>query len=97
MQQNKVPMLMPFAEGAQSSGASLAPRLSTLEGKTIGIINNGWKCMQVASQELRQLLTTEYGVSEILEKEITPLQTLSAGDMDELMRRADAVICGVGN
>lgn len=97
MQQHKVPMLMPYAEATSSNVAKVAPRLSTLEGKTIGFINNGWRCMKITSREMQRLLTAEHGVSRVMEKEITPLQTLPARDMDELARQADAVICGMGN
>ncbi|MDO8530777.1 MAG: hypothetical protein Q7T26_01210 [Dehalococcoidia bacterium] len=90
-------VLMPYGEEPASSQKKLAPRLDTVRGKTIGIINNTWNCMNVATDELRRLLVSEYGAAEVIEKQTPATIPLRAVDMDDLAKRADAVICGIGN
>lgn len=90
-------VLMPYGEEPATIQKALAPRLDTLRGKTIGIVNNTWNCMNVATDELRQLLVSKFGVAEVIEKQTPATVPLRAADMDDLAKRADAVICGIGN
>ncbi len=90
-------VLMPYGEEPATSQKALAPRLDTLRGKTVGIINNTWNCMNVATDELRHLLVSEFGAAEVIEKQTPATLPLGAADMDDLAKRADAVICGIGN
>ncbi len=90
-------VLMPYAEETAARTKTLAPRLDSLQGKTIGIINNGWNCMNVTTEELRRLLVSEYGVADIIEKKTTASLKLPKAEIEDLARRADAVVCGMGN
>ena len=91
----QVSILVPGSEDSGSKLA-LAPRLDTLAGKRIGIINNGWRCMQIASDELRRLLI-EQGISELVEKRTTAARPVVQSDLLDLAQTADGVICGIGN
>lgn len=95
--ERQVVVLMPYAEDPAAQPKQLAPRLDTLRGKTIGIINNTWNCMNVASDELRRLLLSEYGVADVIEKRTAATQKLPDPEIEDLAHRADAVICGIGN
>jgi len=88
---------MPYAEEPAARTKALAPRLDTLRGKTIGVINNGWNCMNVTTDELRQVLVAQYGAAEVIEKKTIASLKLATPELEDLARRADAVICGMGN
>lgn len=95
--ERQVVVLMPYAEDPAARTKALAPRLDTLRGKTIGIINNGWNCMNVTADELRRLLLNQYKAAEVIEKKSTASLKLATPELEDLARRADAVICGMGN
>ena len=95
--ERQVVVLMPYAEDPAARTKPVAPRLDTLRGKTIGIINNGWNCMNVAADELRRLLVQDYGAAEVIEKKTIASLKLAVPEMEDLAHRADAVICGIGN
>ncbi|MEA3059743.1 MAG: hypothetical protein QOE50_1155 [Sphingomonadales bacterium] len=93
---NHVAVLMPNAERVKGSERQLAPRIDLFRGKTIGIINNSWRCMNVVSETLRASLT-ELGVARIIEKRISAAERLHEADMNELAEECDAAIVGIGN
>ncbi|MEK7872864.1 MAG: hypothetical protein AAB502_03270 [Chloroflexota bacterium] len=90
-------VLMPYAEETAARTKALAARLDSLQGKTIGIINNGWNCMNVTTDEIRRLLVSDYGVADVIEKKTTASLKLPKPELEDMARRADAVICGMGN
>jgi hypothetical protein len=90
-------ILMPYAESVGSVAWRGAPRLSTVDGRTIGIVNNSWRCMDVVAAELSELLTGEHGVSGIREEKISAAQVLPPDRLAEMARRCDAVVVGIGN
>ena len=93
-----VAVLMPHPEPADavSSPTPLAPRLTTLAGRTIGIVNNSWHCMDVVTGELRRALYADYAVAEVVEVKISAAQTLPAPDLERLAGACDAVVIGIG-
>jgi hypothetical protein len=90
-------ILMPYAEVAGSVAWSGAPRLSTLEGRSIGIVNNSWRCMDVLADELVALLTREHGVAAIRQERISAAQVLPEDRLADMVERCDAVVVGIGN
>jgi hypothetical protein len=92
-----VDILMPYAESASSGEVALAPRLSRLDAATIGVVNNSWRCMHVITDELTTRLTTDFGVSEILEERVSAAQTLPDDLLDAMAGSCDAVVVGIGN
>lgn len=91
-----VDILMPYAESARTDGWTEAPRLGSLRGTTVGIVNNSWRCMNVIAAELHAVLA-EYGVADVDERRISAAQTLPDADLADLASRCAAVVVGVGN
>lgn len=92
-----VEILMPYAEPSASQGGLVAPRLSSLDGRTIGLVNNSWRCMNVVADELTRRLKSDHGVVEIVERRISAAQTLPPPMVEEIAGACDAVIVGIGN
>jgi hypothetical protein len=91
-----VDVLMPYAEQPPGASGLAAARLSTVHGRTIGIVNNSWRCMNVIADELTTLLT-EQGAVRIVERRISAAQTLPEDMLAELAADCDAVVVGIGN
>lgn len=96
-----VDILMPYAEAPAAGrpgtrGGAAATRLSTVHGRTIGIVNNSWRCMHVIADELGTVLT-ERGAARIVERRISAAQTLPEPDLEALAADCDAVVVGIGN
>ena len=88
---------MPHAENLASSNVARPPRLASLSGATVGFVNNSWRCMDLLSDELQDLLRARYGVVEIIEERISAAQTLPEDRLTAMAARCDAVIVGIGN
>lgn len=88
---------MPYAEPSDAAGPRLAPRLPSLAGRRIGLVNNSWRCMHVVAEELTRRLTAEHGVAEIVERRISAAQTLPPAVLEQMADDCDAVIVGIGN
>jgi hypothetical protein len=75
----------------------LVPGLDTLEGKIIGIIDNGQANSTTMFQELAQLLGETFHTKEVLFKtKPTHMQGAPKPIMEEILNRCDAVITGLG-
>jgi predicted GTPase len=71
--------------------------LDTLEGKVIGIIDNGQANSTTMFQELAKLLEEKYRPAEVLFKtKPTHMQGAPKATMEEFVNRCDAVITGLG-
>ena len=71
----------------------LVPGLDTLEGKVIGIIDNGQANSTTMFQELAKLLEEKYRPTEVLFKtKPTHMQGAPKPIMEEFISRCDAVI-----
>jgi hypothetical protein len=75
----------------------LVPGLDTLEGKVIGIIDNGQANSTMMFQELAKLLQEKYQPAEVLFKtKPTHMQGAPRPVIDDFANRCDAVITGLG-
>jgi hypothetical protein len=75
----------------------LVPGLDTLEGKVIGIIDNGQANSTTMFQELAQLMQENFHTKEVLFKtKPTHMQGAPKPIMEEILNRCDAVITGLG-
>lgn len=75
----------------------LVPGLDTLEGKIIGIIDNGQANSTTMFQELAELLRRKYRPAEVLFKtKSTHMQGAPETILEEFVGRCDAVITGLG-
>ena len=71
--------------------------LDSLEGKTIGIIDNGQSNSTAMFQELAKLLEVQCRPAEVIFRtKPTHMQGAPAGIMEEMAGRCDAVITGLG-
>ena len=76
----------------------VVPGLDTLEGKVIGIIDNGQANSTTMFQELATLLQEKYRPAEVLFKtKPTHMQGAPKATMEEFVSRCDAVITGLGS
>ena len=75
----------------------LVPGLDTLDGKVIGIIDNGQANSTTMFQELAKLLEEKYRPAEVLFKtKPTHMQGAPKAIMKGFISRCDAVITGLG-
>lgn len=76
---------------------SLVPGLDTLEGRVVGILDNGQANSTPMFHELAVLLRERYRPAEvILRKKPTHMQGAPKAMIEELVSRCDAVITGLG-
>ena len=75
----------------------LVPGLDSLEGKVIGIIDNGQSNSTDMFKELAKLLQERLQVKEVLFKtQPSHMQGAPRPTMEEMLNRCDAVITGLG-
>lgn len=75
----------------------LVPGLDTLEGKVIGIIDNGQANSTTMFQELAKLLQETLHTKEVIFKtKPSHMQGAPKPIMEEILGRCDAVITGLG-
>jgi predicted GTPase len=75
----------------------LMPGLDSLEGKVIGIIDNGQSNSTSMFQELAKLMQEKYQTAEVLFKtKPSHMQGAPKPIMEEFVNRCDAVITGLG-
>ena len=92
----KVNILLPIGESLDLQKATLAPRLQSLQGKTIGVLSNSWQCMTFVADELRMRLVSDYGAKEVLKFEAHLTLPMAPALMAEAIERCDAAIVGMG-
>jgi hypothetical protein len=75
----------------------LVPGLETVEGKVLGILDNGQANSSPMFDELARLLKGKLRVTEVIvRKKPTHMQGAPEPILDELVSRCDAVITGLG-
>ena len=75
-----------------------APRLASLAGKVIGVLDNGKTKSDLLLQEIQSLLRSEAGVVDVvMMRKPSAYRPAPDEQLDELARRADAVIAGIGD
>ena len=91
----KLEVLNPVADISKQQDVSLAPRLSDLSGKTIGLFWNTKPSGDVLNQHTAQLLASKYeGIhfKEYAGSEGATYRLASTGDLDTMAKECDAVI-----
>jgi hypothetical protein len=75
----------------------LVPGLEALDGKVIGIIDNGQANSTTMFQELANLMQEKFHTKEVIFKtKPTHMQGAPKPIMEEILNRCDAVITGLG-
>lgn len=75
----------------------LAPRLSSLDGKTIGIVTNEKEGTKGYFRHLDRLLRSELGVKDVVWCPKTNYSAPAGPEVLSQMKRWDAVVTGVGD
>jgi len=85
-------ILDPLGFGKQAS-KSLAPRLSGLQGKTLGLLDIGFPNGNLFLDRLEELLKERYGVAEVMRRaKPSPARPAKKEVREELTSRCDAII-----
>jgi len=89
-------VLDPTPEKASPAG-QLAPRLATLEGKTIGFISNGKEGTKGFFRHLDQMLREEHGVARVVSRTKSNYSAPADKHIVDEIRSWDAVVSGLGD
>jgi hypothetical protein len=92
-----VTVLHPAAEDV-AEPQRLAPRLSSLQGMTVGLIDNHKRNANVYLEELSHLLQERYGVSKVVTyRKISQSMPTPDEVLDQLASTCDAIIHAVAD
>ncbi len=89
-------VLDPTAGEAATTG-QLAPRLDTLEGKTVGFISNGKEGTKGFFTHLEKMLREEYGVANVVSRTKSNYSAPADAHIVAEIGQWDAVITGLGD
>ena len=89
-------VLDPTPEKAPPAG-QLAPRLSTLDGKTIGFISNGKEGTKGFFKHLERMLREEHGVARVVSRTKSNYSAPADAAIAAEIKSWDAVISGIGD
>ena len=89
-------VLDPTAEKTAPPGR-LAPRLDTLEGKTIGFISNGKEGTMGYFSHLERMLREDFGVADVVWRTKSNYSAPADAHIVAEIRNWDAVISGIGD
>ena len=89
-------VLDPTTEKAPPAG-KLAPRLDTLEGKTVGFISNGKEGTKGFFAHLDRILRDDYGVAQVVSRTKSNYSAPADRHIVDEIRGWDAVVSGLGD
>ena len=89
-------VLDPTAGEAAATG-KLAPRLSTLRGKTVGFISNGKVGTKGFFAHLDRILREEHGVANVVSRTKSNYSAPADTHIADEIKQWDAVISGIGD
>lgn len=91
-------VLSPVAEEHLEPKAKFADmRSSGLDGKVVGILENGWPSMAAIAADLKDILTKKYGVAEVRLWTTGISQPADPAIIDEIAKLVDIGVIGLGN
>lgn len=91
-----ITILNPTFEG-HSRSLALAPRLASLEGRTIGLLDNNKKNVGHFLGHVEDVLRADYGVSSFVRRVKSNTSTPVPADILRDLTKCDAVISAVGD
>jgi hypothetical protein len=85
-------------DGPKDSGEVLAPRLTELDGKVLGVIDNSKQNADFILQYVTEKLQSKYTFKNIIYKKKSSLsQALSDEEVEALAKECDVILAGVGD
>jgi hypothetical protein len=75
----------------------VVPAVGALEGKTIGLLNNGWKSLTFIFGRVEEALRTQHGIKELRVYPIPTAGPPEPGLLDRVQEECDAAIVGMAN
>lgn len=85
-------------DGPVVKGFSPAPRLTSLAGRVVGILDNGKTKSDILLRGIQDLLQAEAGVKEfVVVRKASAYRPAPDEQLDDLARRVDAVVAGIGD
>lgn len=89
-------VLNPTVKANQDAGG-LAPRLGSLAGSRVGLLDNGKKGTALIFDNLERILKREFGVLEVIRERKPDFSRPAPSDVLAKLTKADTVISGVGD
>ncbi len=87
----------PVAE-TERSPSRLAPRLTSLAGKRVALIHNGWQSLDITYREYAASMTERHKAAKVFEvRKAYASRPLPDEQFRQITEGADAVIVGLGN
>ena len=83
--------------GTAPPAGQLAPRLDTLEGKTIGFISNGKEGTKGFFRHLETILKEQYGVARVVSRTKSNYSAPADRHIVDEIKKWDAVVSGLGD
>ena len=81
----------------KAAGAQPAPRLSSLQGKTVGFISNGKEGTKGYFTHLERMLREELGVADVVWRTKSNYSAPADAHIVDEIKRWHAVVAGVGD
>ena len=81
----------------KAAGAQPAPRLSSLQGKTVGFISNGKEGTKGYFTHLQRMLREELGVADVVWRTKSNYSAPADAHIVDEIKRWHAVVAGVGD
>lgn len=83
--------------GTAAPAGQLAPRLDTLQGKTVGFISNGKEGTKGFFKHLDQILRDEYGVANVVSRTKSNYSAPADPHIVAEIKSWDAAVSGLGD
>jgi hypothetical protein len=85
-------------DGSVVKAFAPAARRASLAGAVVGILDNGKHKSDVLLREVQELLRSEAGVKDfVVVRKASAYRPAPDQQLDDLARRADAVVAGIGD
>lgn len=82
---------------ARRAGAQTYPKIDTLRGKTMVVLNNHWTCMDEMVDHLGTALKARYGVREVIQFDVPVSVSVDEAVIAEAARLGDFAVVGLAN